>query len=474
MTAQLISILTIPIITRMYTPEEFGTFALFMSLLFVLAPVSTLTYTTPIMLPEDNKDSWALGGLAVICSLLFSAIMYLLIVLARYFDGEYFFTELVRNTSVWLLPIGVFITATLMSIDLWLIRRDQVDNVTIGRVIASVSERGIAILLGLTGSNAIGLVLGRVVGTACSVIYLGKAAISNLPSGLKMLSAERMLYVARRYKNFAIYSTWATLFGNIAKEIPIILLAWLYSPVIAGYYALSKRVINMPMMFLGDAISKLFYQRASAAKNENVDVSENLVELIVFLYYLCCPFLLVIVVFGDDTFTLVFGDQWRECGFYAQLLSIYFLTSMIKRPVEVYFDVQESQKAKLAFTVIGLVLTCATIGVGSLLAWSAIWTLTMFSAVLTVANLVTMIYVFNMIQLSPWAVFLTFLKKTVIISPLIIAMVALKMIMPVISIFEMAIICCLIVLQYVFIVIADSKVKTRFLQLWRQRLSSAG
>ncbi len=55
--AQSISIATMPLITRLYTPEQFGVFSVIMSIVAVLGPISTLRLNEVIILPDNNEEA---------------------------------------------------------------------------------------------------------------------------------------------------------------------------------------------------------------------------------------------------------------------------------------------------------------------------------------------------------------------------------------------------------------------------------
>jgi O-antigen/teichoic acid export membrane protein len=55
--AQAIPIAISPILTRIYTPEDFGVFALYMSVVSIVSVVATGRYELAIMLPKKDEDA---------------------------------------------------------------------------------------------------------------------------------------------------------------------------------------------------------------------------------------------------------------------------------------------------------------------------------------------------------------------------------------------------------------------------------
>ena len=55
--AQAIPIAISPILTRIYTPEDFGVFALYMAIATVVSVIATGRYETAIMLPKKDSEA---------------------------------------------------------------------------------------------------------------------------------------------------------------------------------------------------------------------------------------------------------------------------------------------------------------------------------------------------------------------------------------------------------------------------------
>ena len=56
--AQLVTMLLSPIITRLYGPEAYGHMGVFLAIVGVIAPVAALTYPIAIVLPKKEKGGY--------------------------------------------------------------------------------------------------------------------------------------------------------------------------------------------------------------------------------------------------------------------------------------------------------------------------------------------------------------------------------------------------------------------------------
>lgn len=105
--AQAIPIAISPILTRIYTPEDFGVFALFLAIVGFFSVIASGRYEQAILIPKKDEDAiniFALGFI-IICSIS----LFLLIIILIFNNN---ITALLNNEtiSIWLyfIPLTVF------------------------------------------------------------------------------------------------------------------------------------------------------------------------------------------------------------------------------------------------------------------------------------------------------------------------------------------------------------------------------
>jgi O-antigen/teichoic acid export membrane protein len=78
--AQAISILVTPILTRLYTPEEFGLFAIFVAISSVLGSIANGRFELALLLPKVDKNAFEVFKLGLIINIVYTCIILLQIV----------------------------------------------------------------------------------------------------------------------------------------------------------------------------------------------------------------------------------------------------------------------------------------------------------------------------------------------------------------------------------------------------------
>jgi O-antigen/teichoic acid export membrane protein len=162
---------------------------------------------------------------------------------------------------------------------------------------------------------------------------------------------RRVLDQLNRYRKFPLVSSWSGLMNTLSIQLPVMLLSRFFSQATVGYYSFGLRVVALPMALMGQAVSQVFYQRASEARSQGTlhlvvqNTYARLVNLGLF------P-LLVLGLIGPELFGIVFGPEWTEAGVYAQILSLWRFVTFLGSPLSTLINVLERQEVGLGFNIV--------------------------------------------------------------------------------------------------------------------------
>jgi len=105
--------------------------------------------------------------------------------------------------------------------------------------------------------------------------------------------------------------------------LPALMLSSFFSIPIVGFYSLGLMIVQMPLILISGALSQVFYQKASQNKNTqegNKVLVEKLLDLLIF--YAILP-VMIFAITGEELFSVLFGETWREAGRYTQILHLF-------------------------------------------------------------------------------------------------------------------------------------------------------
>lgn len=316
--AQAIPIAAMPLLTRLYTPEDFGVLALYMSLAGMISVIITARYEVAVMLPERDEDAASLMALSVCIAGAISLVLLLIV---------YFFNEGIQTllnskaigSWLYLLPITVFVTGVWQALNYWNNRAKKFKRLAVSRVM-----QGGGMTVGqfaLSSLSAGGLVLGYLVGQASGLWVFLTRTWREDRRVLSQVTPASMFENAGRYSKFPKYSTVGALLDNTAVQMPILMLSKFYDTHVVGVFSLTFRALNLPMSLIAASFSQVLFQRFVALQRESPErLAPFVVKLFFGLLALMTPIVGFVWLFGPELFGLVFGETWRQAGDYAKVL----------------------------------------------------------------------------------------------------------------------------------------------------------
>ena len=344
---QALSMLVVPILSRLYTPDAFGTAAVFGSITSIIGVVACLRYELAIVLPERDEDAASLLAASLFFVLAVTGLSAIPALFAyRPIVGLLNAPDLA--TYLWLVPVAVLANGGFLALSYWNSRMRQFGRLSIARVSRSVVVRGAELGMGIGGqAHAGGLIGSSVLGSVIVAAALGRQIWRDDRQVLtRGMHWQGMLAGARHYWRFPVFDIWSSLLNTIGGQLPALLLAFFFSPIIVGYHAVGLRLIDLPLSLIGSAIAQVFFQRAAEA-----NLSGNLRELVEMMFQRLVAFglfpLLTLAVVGRDMFVVVFGEKWAEAGIYTQILSLWAFFRLVSSPLSTLLRVLDRQQTAL-------------------------------------------------------------------------------------------------------------------------------
>lgn len=343
--AQALLVLTSPILTRLYSPEDFGVLAVYASLLAIIGVIASLRYQLAIPMPEKDEEA----AHVTVLSLLMVLGMTLLTILVVAFFREPIAQAVnvpVLASYLWLLPLGLLLAGIYDVFNHWAIRIKAFPAIARTKLTQSLSMVGVQ--LGGFMLGPLALILGHVSGQAAGNTSLGMLAIKTKWNDFKGVRITGLMQAGARYIRFPIFSTWGGAFNTAGTQLPPLLFAAFFSASAAGIYLLAQRVLAMPMQLIGKAIADVFFSSAADARR-NKQLPPMVANIHEKLAQIAMPPALVLVLAGPDLFEMIFGLDWRQAGHFAQWMAPWVCLVFITSPLSTLFSVLEKQVQGMMF-----------------------------------------------------------------------------------------------------------------------------
>ncbi len=379
---QCLILLSAPVLSRLYSPTDFGIFGVFVSLIATGCTIGTLRYDMAIVLANKRSMIRTLFWGAIAVAVAFSAIVMVTVRGAPALSA-WLFSSSDLDELWWLLP------STLLAHNVMLATTAAASKLdAFGRLgVANLLGRGadLAIKFALASSMgwqglAIGMMAGDLVTVAVTI-----ACTPQLPMVPSCQLAD-YLDAFRTYRHFPLYNLPSALASSVAKALPVIGIAMLFGPVAAGCYEMANRTLGRPSALVGNQFYTVFYPKSVAQLAQTGSVA-SMVELWLprLLLLLAPPFILVALI-GEPLFVFIFGPEWAAAGLYAAIMAPAMYLGAVAIPIRVFNTLNQQRLAMVWQTAIVLG-TIAAIATGAFLGGD-IATVSLISFVWTLGYLI--------------------------------------------------------------------------------------
>jgi O-antigen/teichoic acid export membrane protein len=362
--AQLLTILSAPVLTRVFGPDDFGLLAVYTAIVSIGGVVATLQYHRAIPLPFGGRLT---SNLVALCLVLVSISGVLATLIVTILGASFYETIGTVNLEQYalLIPIGIVSVALYETTSLYAIRIKEFRRISGTRLLQSVSQNGTQLGSGLCGYGPIGLVLGQLLGQLLGFVSL--AFLAKRAGGLIIgrVTAVGIIAAARRYRRFPQFTSWSAVLNTISLQAPTILLSSFFGIAVAGLFALGQQVLMMPVSLISKSASQVFYTEAVDASRSN-RLNYEVRSLVIRLSRLAVPFSLTIALVSPEIFAVFFGESWRESGVYCQWQALWLFMTFLTVPLSPLVAVLERQATDTAFQFALLVGRTGAIFIGGL------------------------------------------------------------------------------------------------------------
>jgi O-antigen/teichoic acid export membrane protein len=368
--AAAISAVMLPILTRLYTPQDFSLLAVLTAMISIMSVVACLRFDIAIPIPEHDNEAANILALAMVSVfavvIVLSGVLFAMpaTVLARFRQPN-------LGYNLWIVPVGVAAVAITSALQYWLVRKKDFHAIARNRIAQASAAAATQLSFGGLNGMALGLVLGPTVGSSAACAGLAYRIARTEKNLFKRVSWRQMQSAFLGYHRFPKYSTLEALSNSAGIQLPIIMIAALAHGPEAGFLSLAMFIIQAPMGLLGTAIGQVFLSRAPQ--------EHRLGQMGIFTTGILGGLLKVGVgplIFGGllapDLFTKVFGEDWRRAGILMAWMTPWFVMQFLASPVSTALHVVNRQRAALLLQLFGVVIRVAAVYGASLFATGAI------------------------------------------------------------------------------------------------------
>jgi O-antigen/teichoic acid export membrane protein len=346
--AQVISLLAVPISTRLYTPQDYGTLAVFNSLLGIIVIIASLRYELAIPLTTENNK--ALEVLVLCFGLI---ILFIVLTCSAIWWGGDWIASVMKDRSLkpwlWLLPLGVAGAGTYQALNYWTIRRQRYTELAQTKLSQSVTGTATMLGVGAAYPGPLGLLLSALASQSLGIFLLLRDVAAVARARIAPFSLKGLLSVAYEYWQFPLFSSAAALTNSAGSILPPLMLASLYGSQVTGWFGLAQKVMLLPLSLIGVAVGQVFLGEAAQIMRERPDSLPDLFRRMTGRMLVLGIPIIAGGALSPWVFPFIFGPKWATAGTYAAFISIYCAIQIVVSPISTIAILRKRQDIQFIF-----------------------------------------------------------------------------------------------------------------------------
>lgn len=351
--AQAIPILLTPLLTRIYSPEDFGIFGVFAAIIAIVAMASNGRYCLSIILPKEEEKSRRLFALSTFLTIA-TTIAFAIVLI---FTGTSLFEILntpVLSNYLWIIVLNMLFIGLYEAVYYYALRVKAFKILTTNIIIQALVLITSRLIFGYLEYTEFGLMLSYLLGYTVSYILM--LIRLKMPIGKLLGEFNLGMYVKlmKEYYKFPKFSLPADTLNTVSNMAPNVLISKAFGTVTNGYYNMTDKILGSPLWLVTSSVGDVFRQEASEqfrTKGSCFDVFKKTTRATFLLGII--PFGLLFI-FAPYIVTPILGEEWSEIGDFIRIFSLMYFVKFIVRPVSSVLYIVRKQDFNAIFQTIHL------------------------------------------------------------------------------------------------------------------------
>lgn len=359
--AQFVPLVAYPLLSRIYTPADFGILSVLTSITAILAIIASFNYENAVLITKTSRL-----GAELIMVTQYLALLFLCVTSIFTLPFNHQIAAILNAPQIadwlWTCPICAYCIVLFNCYNEWCVKQAQFKSLSLNKII-----NGGALPLGkiiFTFAKSSGLIIGElfghiVTGLSCVIrVFRSDKVFFSKPSAL------HMRYLLKRYIDCPKYVLPSRLFNKIGLEVPIFLIMSYYSAEELGYYSMAATLLVLPTKVIGKAITDTFRQKANEMVKQSGNCSKFYKKVFFTLLFFSVICFSVIYAVAPELFSFVLGEKWTASGHYSRILCFASAISLITDFGSALYYIKERMDILLGWQILYFALTSISMLVG--------------------------------------------------------------------------------------------------------------
>lgn len=341
-------IVVTPVLSRLYSPSDFGEWGVFSSFIAIITIALFLSYDNALMKAEGNKE---LSGITLLCSI--TSLLITALIAVVFLIGRYYSIPFISTFPSFILLIIYMLFYILYTTAYNICNKEKHYNcITVANVLQGAIQAVLRIIFGIIAIAVVnGLILGTSMALGICAVFISYSLYKLKEIRLERVSLAYIKSLAVKYKNFPLYDAPSGLLSFAAFNLPLLILSVYFDKEVIGCYSIILQLLLMPMSLIGSAIGRVYYQELCSNESDEENIYNKTKSVLNILVYISILPLLFLACGGDQLVVLFLGSKWHTAGIIALSLALWSFPTILTQPLLYIFRYVDKQNRLLYFDI---------------------------------------------------------------------------------------------------------------------------
>ncbi len=325
--AQVILIGVTPILTRVYSPTEFGQYEFFKTSALLLVVIGFLNYDASIYTSKNETERIN----SVLLSVMVLLAICIMASIVLFFFNDFFvqiFQSEIKEGWFWTLPVYAFFASLTNLMLMVLTKGGSFKLISSIKIIVSILVASTQLFFGWLNLGYWGLVYSTIMVQLIAFILYFKSFYQQFKDNFKDLSFNSSKFIMKTYWRLPFIVFPGNFLNNLVQSLPVFFLGRIDTQIL-GYYGLSQRIIGFPLKFVTDAVKRLYFKDLTD-EIDKTGIGVNAYKKNLKIYGMIALVLILgLLVFTKPFLPILFGNEWLPAVPFVIILGVLFSVRFI-------------------------------------------------------------------------------------------------------------------------------------------------
>ncbi|QNA91989.1 oligosaccharide flippase family protein [Microbacterium sp. Se63.02b] len=325
MIAQALTLVILPILTRIYSTEDFGALTLVTSITMLVTTFSTLRLETALMLPTAHRDVRALVSLSLLSASIVATITALIVFFIGLRDPAF---DIHTGLPLWVF-LSILLSAVYTVLNRLALRKGGYSEVGKRAVAQAIGTGGAQLALNPFPGGSLGLIVGSLIGRLFGLVPLYRYSRGYIGRTHRKIKIK----VLREYWRFPVFFAPSAALNAFGVQAPLLFVTAWYGVAFAGILGVAERVIGIPMTLIGNAVAQVFDgEMARKIRAGRGGYVRPYMKVSLWLGVVALGVGAGFYLLGDWAVPIILGQEWALAGHCVSIMSITVAFRLVASP----------------------------------------------------------------------------------------------------------------------------------------------